>query len=203
VINSMHTNKNLCCCIFSFESKDPSRDDAAQNLSWERLEKRVRQQAARLNYPNPIVEFPQLETFRIDEGPPVRWESPIIWGDSDLSAGKRKVNLIFTLLEHCLSILEDLGANDSQFRPYLEQAWGRDTTDQTFRFPPGLVRSVFQGILNDLALDQVHAALWAKAKDAFHDDYKGRPFMASGGGGGRGSEGAQAFASLRRLKAPR
>ena len=86
--------------------------------------------------------------------------------------------LIFTLIEHCLSILEDLGADDSSFRPYLEQAWGRDPTGQTFRFQPGLVQSVFRRILNDFPFDELYAALWDKAKDAFHDDYEGRRFAA-------------------------
>lgn len=158
--------------------RDPSRNGGAEGVNWERLKKRVRQQAGQLSYPKPIVEFPQLGTFKIDEGPLVRWETPIIWGDSDLIAGKRKVNLIFTLIEHCLSILEDLGADDSSFRPYLEQAWGRDTTGQQFRFQPGLVQSVFQGILNDFPFDELYASLWDKAKDAFHDDYEGRRFAA-------------------------
>jgi hypothetical protein len=62
-----------------------------------------------------------------------------MWGDSDLIAGKRKVNLIFTLIDHCFGILEDLGAEESRFRAYLERAWQQDTTGAMFGCAPGLV----------------------------------------------------------------
>lgn len=156
--------------------KDPSRDEFAQSVNWERLEKRVREQSGLLKYPNPIVEFPKVETLRIYESQLPLVETPTVWGGSDLIAGRRKLNLIFTLIEHCLSILEDLGAENSKFRPYLNRAWNRDRAGQAFVFPSDVVRSVFQGITNDLKIVQLHEALWAKAKTDFHDDYRGQPF---------------------------
>jgi hypothetical protein len=69
--------------------RDPSRSEIAESSVWERLVKRVQDQAGRLSYPSPIAEFPSQQIFKVDAGAPVRWESPIIWGDSDLIAGKQ------------------------------------------------------------------------------------------------------------------
>ena len=99
-----------------------------------------------------------------------------MWGDSDLIAGKRKVNLIFTLLDHCFGILDDLGADESDFRTYLERAWRQDTTGATYLHSPGLMKSVFRNIIDDLPLKALQSDLWAKAKDRFPEDYRGQPF---------------------------
>jgi hypothetical protein len=137
----------------------------------------VDEQSRRIGYPSPIIDFPLQRLFRIDSGLHVRWEAPIMWADSDLIAGKRKVNLIFTLIDHCFGILEDLGAEESVFRVYLERAWQQDTTGAMFQFAPGLVRSVFKEINEALPLDEAQAVLWESAKGRFPDDYNGVPFV--------------------------
>lgn len=159
--------------VLRFE--DTSRRTTAKNQNWQRLVRRVTEQTARIGYPSPIVDFPPLRLFKMDEGPFAAWESPVIWGNSDLIAGKRKVNLIFTVIAHCLKILEELGAGKSTYRPYLERAWQRDTTGARFLFVPGLVQSVFQKIVRDLQLEGLQQALWHKAKVRFPEDYDGKP----------------------------
>ena len=62
-----------------------------------------------------------------------------MWGDSDLIAGKRKVNLVFMLLRHFFNILADLAQEQSTYRPYLEIAWSQDTTGAVSVFAPGLL----------------------------------------------------------------
>lgn len=95
---------------------DPWRHGLANNPNRERFVMRVMGQGAKLNYPQPIVPFPLQRLFKTDEGNPARWQFPITLENSDLIAGKRKVNLIFTLLNHCLEILRDLAKEKSKYR---------------------------------------------------------------------------------------
>jgi hypothetical protein len=154
--------------------RDTFRPETLENPNRDRLAKRVGEQGQRLGYPNALIEFPLQRLFRVDAAAHVRWESPVIWGESDLIAGKRKVNLVFTLLDHCFGLLDDLGAEESAFRPYLEHAWRQDTTGSVSLLAPGLVRSVFRAIVNDLPLDEIQSNLWQGAKARFPDDYTGR-----------------------------
>jgi hypothetical protein len=57
-----------------------------------------------LGFAEPLREFPHLRLFRFDGVNASAWGGPVAWGDSEIAAGKRKLNLIFTILHHCLSI---------------------------------------------------------------------------------------------------
>jgi hypothetical protein len=114
-----------------------------------------------------------LRLFKIDQGAPARWETPVIWGESDLIAGKRKVNLLFTLLDHAFLILDDLGQSQSDFRQYLELAWRSNTSGQVYLHAPGVLQATFKGISNQLSLKKCKRELVALASTRFPDDYKG------------------------------
>lgn len=126
--------------------------------------------------PYGVVRFPGLPLFRIDECSPVSWEYPMAWGDNDLVAGKRKVNLIFNLLDHALNILTDLGSERSSYREKLEYLWSQNTQGEKYLFSPGLTKEIFEDWGEKLELESFYRTLWIAAKTEFSDDYKGKNF---------------------------
>ena len=119
------------------------------------------------------MEFPAHRLFKIDDGNFVRWPAPAIWGDCEIAAGKRKVNLIFGLLEHFFRLLEDLAAGQSTFRPYLELAWRQNTAGQGFAFTSGAMQGLFVEVVTKLPLDEFRNHLREEAKRCFPADYTG------------------------------
>ena len=138
-----------------------------------RLKAKLEEQTSKNGYPRPWVEFPVHRLFKIDDGNFVRWPTPAIWGDCEIAAGKRKVNLIFNLLEHFFRLLEDLAAGQSTFRPYLELAWRQNTAGQGFAFVPGAMQSLFVEVVAKLPLDECRNLLREEAKRRFPADYTG------------------------------
>lgn len=148
-------------------------DTSRSKPSLTRLNKRLDTQASAIGYPMLRCKFPLLRLFRLDGGNFCRWQTPVVWGDSDLIAGKRKVNLVFMLLDHGIDILEDLGAPESVYRPYLEMAWRQDTQGNAVQFAPGLVQAVFAEILKDLPVKELRQKLHRQARQRFPEDYRG------------------------------
>lgn len=151
---------------------DSRRGDLTEHPQRARLIKAVEAQGEHLGYPNCHVRFSGQRRFQFN-GDWVFWESPVIWGDSDLIAGKRKVNLIFMLIDHYSKIIADLAQNDSVFLPHLTRAWSLDERGRAFVFAPGLVQSTFENFCRDLPLDAFRKGLWARAKERFSEDYNG------------------------------
>ena len=96
----------------------------------------------------------------------------MIWGETDLTAGKRKVNLLFNLLEHLVVVLKDLSSNGNFVR-YLEIAWQRNTDGEQYAFSPGLLENVFRDLILKVQLDEVVNALVNSGQQHFPDDFKG------------------------------
>jgi hypothetical protein len=140
----------------------------------DRLMKRLRNQGRTVGYEHTAVTFPPRKLFTLDDHGPVLWTCPVMWGDSDLIAGKRKVNLIFTILDHVIDILADLAADDSIYRAHLEEAWHRNQDGETFLFAPGLLQSLFITINEKLNLDKFNTTLQELARNKFSDDYIGK-----------------------------
>jgi hypothetical protein len=140
---------------------DTTRPDTQTHNNKARLKRRLKEHARKVGFDRTVVQFPVLPVFRIDGG------------NSVLIAGKRKVNFLFTLLDHAFSILDDLGQNRSDFRQYLERAWQADTSRHVYLFAPGLLQDTFKGIANELSLKKCKKQLVALARTRFPDDYKG------------------------------
>ncbi len=138
-----------------------------------RLEGRLNSQKEKMDAPFAWVTFPRLRIFHVDGGKPCHWQTPVIWGESDLVAGKRKVNLVFTLLDHIFRIIEDLGKQQSVFRPVLEQAWSENTSGEKFAHEQGLQERIFKSIADQLSLVSLKKRMWGLAKEEFPADYAG------------------------------
>lgn len=119
-------------------------------------------------------ELPYLRGFKFDDGPYCKWHNPLVWQDSDLIAGKRKVNLIFTLLDHLFVIIDDLASEQSYHRNRLEHIWTQNTAGDHFVMAPGLTQSTFQKINATLECSKVKAMIEASARTEFPSDYAGK-----------------------------
>ncbi|WLA83232.1 hypothetical protein [Bradyrhizobium elkanii] len=151
---------------------DPQRGDLTQRPERARLIKMVEEQGRHLGYPECSVDFPQRRLFLFN-GENVFWQAPVIWGDSDMIAGKRKVNLVFVLIDHYRKIIKDLARPKSEFRPYLMRAWSLNDRGQSYAFSPGLVESTFKKIAKDLSVDALRTALSNRGRERFPMDYEG------------------------------
>jgi hypothetical protein len=121
----------------------------------------------------PVRAFPPLRLFKFNHVNTNAWGGPVAWGDSEIAAGKRKLNLVFTLLNHSLDILDDLGKWESKFARYLVRAWSLNTKVEGFVFDGSAAHRTFADIVIDLNLRSFRQQLWDKAKQRFPDDYTG------------------------------
>jgi hypothetical protein len=126
-----------------------------------------------LGWAHTFVEFPMLPAFRIDAGPPVYWESPVIWGETDLVAGKRKVNLIFNLIDHLFDTLNDLAEPTSKLAKYLFKAWSQNTAGESYAFAPGIREELFSKLVSVLGIKEVRLTLAARGREAYLADFTG------------------------------
>jgi hypothetical protein len=153
--------------------EDPQRPEVPKHQNRERARRLLEDQGGLIGYPEAWVDFPLLPFITLDAGLRVIWQDPMIWGYFDVIAGKRKVNLIFTLIDHALAILKDLGQEESVFRPYLELAWSLDTGGKGSEFVPEVLKSTFRKIAEEIDLSEIEARLTSEASSKFPQDYKG------------------------------
>lgn len=144
---------------------DSQRGDLTNHQKRASLIKVVEAQGEYLGYPDCHVSFSPQRLFQFD-GPFSVSESPVIWGDSDLIAGKRKINLTFLLIDHFKNIIADLAQHQSVFNPHLTRAWSLDERGRAFVFAAGVVQSTFESFCRDLPLDAFRNDLWAKVSSA-------------------------------------
>lgn len=152
--------------------KDPTRSSTSLD-QLKRVQTRASKAEKLLGCAHTFVEFPMLSAFHIDAGEPVYWESPVIWGETDLVAGKRKVNLIFNLIDHLFYTLKDLAEPTSKLAKYLLKAWSQNTTGESYAFAAGIREQFFSKLVNELGADEVRLTLAARGRDVYPADFTG------------------------------
>ncbi|BCM87592.1 hypothetical protein [Methylobacterium indicum] len=153
---------------------DTQRPQNAEHMNRKRLMERLSEQATRIGYEDVWTEIPLQRLFRLDELSFYRWERALIWEDSDLIAGKRKINLFFTILDHVSDILSDLASAQSSFRPHLEHAWAQDVSGQTSDVALGSIQSEFANLASEIQPKDLKSAIEAEARSEFPHDYAGQ-----------------------------
>lgn len=139
----------------------------------ERLIKRLKEHALKTKFQFTYTKFPVIQTCKVEIDYYANWESPVIWGDVDLVAGKRKVNLIFNLLDFIFIILNDLTLHNSQFASFLINAWKEDTDGNLYQFAPGSMSKVFKKLIEKINMTELEDHLKNRAIDKFKCDYYG------------------------------
>lgn len=152
--------------------RDPVRPSTSSD-QLRRVQTRVSNAGNLLGYEHTFVEFPILPAFRIDDGAPVYWDSPVIWGETDLVAGKRKVNLIFTMIDHLFDTLEDLAKPTSKLAKYLIASWRQNTAGESYAFAAGIREKVFSELVNKVGADELRISLATRGRDVYPADFTG------------------------------
>lgn len=152
--------------------RDPRRPSTSSD-QLRRVRTRVSKAGNLLGYEHTFVEFPILPAFRIDVGAPVYWESPVIWGETDLVAGKRKVNLIFTLIDHLFDTLKDLAKPTSKLAKYLVAAWSQNTSGESYTFAAGIREQIFSKLTDKVGVEELRIALATRGRDVYPADFTG------------------------------
>jgi len=147
---------------------------STQHSQLRRLKKRLDRQSAFFGLKEYHNEFPPIPLYKIDDGALGMWGSRVIWGDVDLLAGKRKVNLVFAIIDHYMMLIEDLTAPESKYRHLVEMAFIQDTTGTIYLLAPGVLQSTFAAIYAGLGLDEFAQRFRLSAREAFPNDYVGR-----------------------------
>jgi hypothetical protein len=115
-------------------------------------------------------QVPGLPQIRIDSGPPVSYESPVVWGESDLVAGRRRVNLVFNLIEEFKRIQDALVAEAPAARTELRRLWSEDVNGHRYDSDDAALRGGLAEAFRGLDWEAIAAA----AEKEFPDDYQGR-----------------------------
>jgi hypothetical protein len=117
----------------------------------------------------PWFEIPDLPKIKIDDGLPVVYESPIVWGEQPIVAGMKKVNFIFNILEQFEYILNDIITNEFKSRDTLLSLWSKDTKGVSYIIPDNILTDVFLDIREEIDWEKIRE----DAKSEFHVDYSG------------------------------
>jgi hypothetical protein len=116
------------------------------------------------------VNMPRLPRLELSSGQHFAYQSPVIWGENDLVAGRRRVNLIFNLIEEFNRSLSKLTGKDSEWRNRLRQLWSEDLTGQRFKIRDHILRESIRAASQGVNWDSIITS----AKGKFPDDYNGR-----------------------------
>jgi len=118
---------------------------------------------------SPWFEIPGLPKIKIDNGLPIVYESPVIWGEQPIVAGMKKVNFVFNIIEQFEAILDDIITNDYKSRDCLLSLWKNDTNGITYIIPEEILSDVFINIREYIDWEEIRKL----AKTVFSIDYVG------------------------------
>ena len=170
-LDTISPDAKLYCTAFSFEPLHFPYQSlrADHNRIKNRLKTKLNDQYSSLHGFTSWIDFPPLPRFKVDDGLPMTYESPVAWGDVDFVAGKRKVNLVFNIIDTFKFILNDLTITKSESRIILNTLWSKDINKIFFVIPDKVLREAFTTINTYFNWEHIYTA----AKQEFHSDYSG------------------------------
>lgn len=115
------------------------------------------------------IQMEKLPWMDMDDGWPIVYECPVIWGEEDFVCGVRKVNFIFNMIEHYKLLSKNLSCDDHLVLK-LRKLWTRDVSGRIIITPHQLVKDVFSKIHNCINWDMI----FEEAKKCYGDDYNGK-----------------------------
>lgn len=121
------------------------------------------------------VELPTLPVFKVDGGAPVFLENEMVWANHDLLAGKRKVNLVFNMIDAYEQIYESLCTSEPM-RRNLELLWSEDVSGQLVQFAGGLMDEFWTQVAVSAPPAVLFEQVRSAAEAAFPSDWHGRRF---------------------------
>jgi hypothetical protein len=116
-----------------------------------------------------FFQFPPAAPIHIDDGAPFVASNVFFWSDLDLCAGKRKINLLFALLNEVKVITEDLRNPNGGRLNHLCELWRYSASGQHVIGHDEILRSV----VPKLAQRIDWAKLESEARSKFQEEYLG------------------------------
>lgn len=114
--------------------------------------------------------MPPLPLFKGDQGDSFFLESPSIWIGSDLIVGKRKVNLLYNMIDFYEDIVRNLANDSGKYLQQLKRAvWSEDEAG-SWQFGSDVVEATFRRIFSNLSIEQLFEDVRSEARNDFPAD---------------------------------
>lgn len=115
-------------------------------------------------------KMPPLPLFKGDQADNFFLESPSVWIGSDLIVGKRKVNLLYNLIDFYEGVARDLASGSGKYLQSLKRAvWSQDEAGN-FEFASDVVEGTFRRIFSNFSIDQLFEDVRSEARNDFPAD---------------------------------
>ncbi|WP_294252516.1 hypothetical protein [uncultured Sphingomonas sp.] len=136
---------------------------------------KIKRWANEIGMPFGVEVLPDMPLFNIDSHLPALLSTPLAWGDAGHAAGKKKINLLFYMIDRFEAISKELGrAGHSEARDFLHKhIWSEDVNGAQWMVLPHVAEEMHRRIINSLPSD-FFAKIRDSAKRNFPDDYLGR-----------------------------
>jgi hypothetical protein len=162
----------------AFQTWDATRAKPVPTKAAERLHTILSRKRTRFQGLPTKFAFPAALQFPLDSGAPFCASSPFFWAESDMFAGKRKINLLFGLIHSFRTIVEQLRDPHSAMLNHLCGVWGRSTDGSTITGHEVFLREILPRCTR--ALDWT--LIDTNARTAFGAEYQGTaPDLHDGG----------------------
>jgi hypothetical protein len=116
-----------------------------------------------------FTSFPPAALIRIDEHQPITLSAPFFWAEQDICAGKRKVNLVFSLIDQMKRIAKDLKNENGTSVSKLEQLWRQSTDGRVVIGAEPFLRQIVSKFVPKIDWE----AIDEEARRKFKDEYTG------------------------------
>ncbi|WP_427308954.1 hypothetical protein [Cupriavidus sp. H39] len=114
--------------------------------------------------------FPPSRRLTIDAGLPFIPNSPFYWGEVDTLAGKRKVNLVFDLINELRAISDAFKRPDSEEILTLHRLWSYDTNGKIILGNLPHLQNVLPRVASQISWSRIEGA----ARTSFAHEYMGK-----------------------------
>ncbi|MGW8304713.1 MAG: hypothetical protein ACWGIK_02680 [Achromobacter pulmonis] len=116
-----------------------------------------------------FTQFPPAALVKVDEGAPITLSSPFFWAEHDLTAGKRKVNLIFSFIDQIKTIALDLSKKSGASIHKLELMWSKSSEGTLITQSQPFLQQIVPKFAAKIDWD----AIEEQARNHFTTEYKG------------------------------
>lgn len=116
-----------------------------------------------------FTRLPTAALVKIDDGAPMTLSAPFFWAEMDLTAGKRKVNLVFSLIDQIKGLGQDLADKNGKLLFVLEHLWRESSDGLLISAAEPYLRQIVPKLVADIDWDAIGGA----AREAFKAEYMG------------------------------
>jgi len=116
-----------------------------------------------------FTRLPTATLVKIDEGAPLTLSSPFFWAEMDLAAGKRKVNLVFSLMDQMKGLARGLVDQNGELMFALEHMWRQSSDGMLISCAEPYLRQMVPKLVAEIDWETIED----EARDVFKTEYMG------------------------------